>query len=197
PIAFTNGYHPGPRIAIANALSLGMTSSGEVVDFEMIRRMEVEEFRAKLAEKLPPELPIYSVEEVDVRSPSANKLLEKAEYVLTVVGEGEDLPSQIQQWVETVNNSTEILFEKTTKSGKTREINLRDRLFSLTLESDPPQPPLEEGGAKEVKLRYVGSCKNDGTVLQPEHLIYMLEQVSEQNIELVRAHREGLILSVE
>jgi uncharacterized protein (DUF2344 family) len=112
-----------------------------------------------------------------------------------VVAEVEDLPSQLHAWIEAVNNSTEILFEKTTKSGKIKEVNLRDRLFSLTLESNPPQPPLEEGGAKETKLRYIGSCQNDGTVLRPEHLIYMLEQVSGQNIELVHAHRERLILS--
>ncbi|MDY6782318.1 MAG: TIGR03936 family radical SAM-associated protein [Cyanobacteriota bacterium] len=220
PIAFTNGYHPGPRIAIASALSLGMTSGGEVVDFELTRRMEVEEFRAKLGEKLPADIPVYSVEEVDVRSASANKLLEKAEYVLTVTGETEDALSSMQDWVDAVNQSTEILFEKTTKSGKTREINLRDRLFSLTLESDPSlakdesNSPLVKAGQegsisltkggqegsisspiKEIQLRYIGSCQNDGTVLQPEHLIYMLEQVSGENIELVRAHRERLILA--
>lgn len=199
PIAYTNGYHPGPRIAIASALSLGMTSSGEVVDLELTRRMDVEEFRAKFIEKLPAEIPVYSVEEVDVKSPSANKLLEKAEYVLTVVAEVEDSLDSIKTWVEAVNNSTEILFEKTTKSGKKKEINLRDRLFFLSLESNSP---LSKGGqgrsisspTNEVKLRYTGSCQNDGTVLQPEHLIYMLEQVSGQNIELVRAHRESLFL---
>ena len=36
PISFTGGYHPGPRIAPANALMLGATSTAEVIDFELI-----------------------------------------------------------------------------------------------------------------------------------------------------------------
>jgi radical SAM-linked protein len=228
PIAFTNGYHPGPRISITSALSLGMTSSGEIVDFELTKRMELEAFRAILAEKLPADIPVYSVEEVEVNAPSANKLLEKAEYVLTLalnlgdepensqlvdadITDAErqkqakiqaehleehpqaqipNLKSQIvQEWVDAVNNCTEILFEKTTKSGKKQQVNLRDRLFSLTLELPP-----SNGEIQEFKLRYLGSCRNDGTVLQPEHLVYTIEQVSGKNLELLHAHRERLIL---
>jgi len=184
PIAFTGGYHPGPRISIASALSLGMTSSGEIADFELSKSMSLAEFQAKLAEKLPPDIPLYSVEEVDVKSPSANRLLDRAEYRLTVAADASE--EEWHRWIEAAQNSTEIWFEKTTKSGKKVQINLRDRLFSLTL---------EECNSQEVILHYVGSCRNDGTVLQPEHLIYLLEQVSGREIQLLRAHRQALILN--
>ncbi|MBE9117998.1 DUF2344 domain-containing protein [Lusitaniella coriacea LEGE 07157] len=203
PVSFTGGYHPMPRISIASALSLGMTSSGEVVDFELARRIDIEEFRAKLMEKLPGDIPVYGIEEVEVRSPSANKLLEKAEYVLTVaLAQGEDSPPNTeawQAWIDRAISSPEILFEKTTKSGKKKEVNLRDRLFSLTIEPNLPlvkenQQESISSSIKAVKLRYIGSCKNDGTVLKPEHLVYMLDRVSGQSIELLHAHRERLIL---
>ena len=42
PISFTGGYHPGPKIAIANALSLGITSNGEIVDFELTEDIEIQ-----------------------------------------------------------------------------------------------------------------------------------------------------------
>jgi hypothetical protein len=41
PIAFTGGYHPGPRISPANALPLGATSTGEIVDFELTQLVDL------------------------------------------------------------------------------------------------------------------------------------------------------------
>lgn len=186
PIAYTNGFHPGPRISIASALSLGMTSSGEVVDFELRETMEREEFRDRLTAALPSDIPLYSIEEVAVSSPSANKLLEKAEYRLTVLLPEGTTAEAVKNWTDAVQSAAEIEFEKTTKSGKKQQINLRDRLFNLEVISASEQ---------EAQLHYLGSCQNDGTVLQPEHLIYMLERVSGQELELIHSHREKLILA--
>jgi uncharacterized protein (DUF2344 family) len=43
-------------------------------------------------------------------------------------------------------------------------------------------------------LCYVGSCRNDGTLLQPDHIVEMLERVSGQEISLLNCHRQRLIL---
>jgi radical SAM-linked protein len=157
PISFTGGYHPGPRISIANALPLGVTSSGEIVDFELTESIDIETFRQKLIAQLPTDIPIYRVEEVDVKSPPATSLLEKAAYLIRVeVVEGA-LIEQWQSWINTVLALKEITWEKTTKSGKKTTVNLRDRLFELTLE-------LQENSTEQsIALRYVGSCRNDGT----------------------------------
>ena len=87
PIAFTGGYHPGPRISPANALPLGATSSGEIVDFELTEIMDLAEFRDRLAAQLPPNMPIYEVADVPLNDPSATKSLEAAEYVLALAVE--------------------------------------------------------------------------------------------------------------
>ena len=188
PISFTGGFHPGPRISLANALPLGVSSSGEIVDFELTQKLEVVEFREKLADQLPAEIPIYHVEEIELKSPPATQLLEKAEYLLTV--EGSELVDleQWRSWIDGVNNASEIYWTKTTKSGKVMEVNLRDRLFSLTLQTQ------ENGETMPVKLCYQGSCRNDGTLLQPEQVIYMLEQFSGQELHLLQSHRQKLHL---
>ncbi|MEA5471069.1 TIGR03960 family B12-binding radical SAM protein [Spirulina sp. 06S082] len=183
PISFTGGFHPGPRISIASALSLGMTSSGEIVDFELTKAIDLEEFRTKLMEKFPKELPIYAVEEIDLKALSANRALEKAEYLLDVSADASR--EDWQNWIAAIAQSKEILFQKTTKSGKIREVNLRDRLFSLTLENS----------SEAMQIRYIGSYLNDGTILRPEQVIYMLEQVSGKEIELLHAHRDRLLLA--
>ncbi|BAZ43613.1 radical SAM domain-containing protein [Chondrocystis sp. NIES-4102] len=190
PIAFTGGYHPSPRIAIANALSLGITSNGEIVDFELTQEVDLEEFKQKLTATLPENIPIYRVESVDLKSPNASRLMAQAEYLITVQVMGEDKleGATWQQWIETINNSQEILWEKTTKSGKKQQINLRDRLFSLSLESILETPP------QTAKLRFTGSCRNDGTNLSPDNLVYMLEHVAQVECQLLQIHRQQLIL---
>ncbi|MBE9166900.1 TIGR03960 family B12-binding radical SAM protein [Pleurocapsales cyanobacterium LEGE 06147] len=188
PISFTGGYHPGPKISIANALSLGATSSGEIVDFELTQEMSVEEFRERLVSQLPADIPVYRVEEVDVKSPAATRLLEKAEYLITVGTSDERSVDRWQQWIEAINNSQEIWSEKTTKSGKKQTIDLRDRLFNLTMESATDLP------SNSAILRYIGSCRNDGTKLSPEQIVSMLEQVAQQEFQLLKVHRQQLML---
>lgn len=183
PISFTGGYHPGPKISIANALSLGITSNGEIVDFELTTEMDIEEFRIRLAAQLPTNIPIYKVEDVDVKSLNASRIMDKAEYLITV--EVESNPAW-QNWIDQINNSPEIIWEKFTKSGNKKQINLRDRLFSLTLVSEDNNQAL---------VRFTGSCRNDGTNLSPDNLVYMLEQVSKAEVKLLDIHRQQLILN--
>ena len=186
PVSFTGGYHPGPKISIANALSLGMTSSGEIVDFELTRQMEGEKFRQQLVEQLPPGIPVYQVEEIDLKAPAATRILAQAEYLIEV--ETESAFPEWQTLVEAVQVTSELLWEKTTKSGKKTTVNLRDRLFELELQSFSSQD-------NSAILRYLGSCRNDGTLLPPEQVVYMFEQVSGQAFNLLKAHRQQLILT--
>ncbi|YAI81454.1 MAG: TIGR03960 family B12-binding radical SAM protein [cyanobacterium endosymbiont of Rhopalodia sterrenbergii] len=186
PISCTGGYHPGPRVSIANALSLGITSDGEIVDFELTERIKLKEFFQILSAQLPSDIPIYQVEEVPIKSLAATQLLDKAAYLITV--KTHELVSlvQWQNWIAQVNNCLDINWEKTTKSGKKIVVNLRDLLFSLSLESHNTD--------NSVTLRYLGSFCNDGTVLKPKQMIYMLEQISQQKLQLLQIHRQQLIL---
>ena len=184
PISFTGGYHPGPKISIANALSLGITSSGEIVDFELTEDIDVEEFRTRLAAQLPDNLPIYKVEDVDIKSLNASRLMDKAEYLITVQSE-EDIDAAWDRWINAIKNSQEILWEKFTKSGNKKAVNLCDRLFSLSLESAQDN---------KAVIRFTGSCRNDGTNLSSDNLVYMLEQVARIEVQLLSVHRQQLIL---
>ncbi|MEA5501490.1 TIGR03960 family B12-binding radical SAM protein [Limnoraphis robusta] len=196
PIAFSGGYHPSPRISAANALPLGATSSGEIVEFDLTESMEVERFREMLETHLPADLPIYHVERMDVKSPTAAQLLDKAEYRLTITGKQSGFKQQQWlEWITAVLDCQEIIWEKTTKSRKIRYLNLREQLFEFEFVEASQQmgmPDTEQ--ADTVTLRYVGGCHNDGTQLRPEQVLYMLEQVSQQELELLHIHRQRLIL---
>jgi len=186
PITFTGGFHPTPRISPASALALGATSSGEIVDFELTELMDVAQFQQKLVAQLPAEIPVYQAEDIDLSSPAATQRLEQAEYWVTVGLAADPLPNaaQWQIWIDDIKAREVILWEHQTKSRKVQAINLRDRLFELELVQAEPTPV----------LRYIGSYRNDGTLLRPEHLINMLEQVAHQEFELLHTHRQQLIL---
>ncbi|NER81478.1 MAG: DUF2344 domain-containing protein, partial [Leptolyngbya sp. SIO1D8] len=202
PIAFTGGYHPGPRISPANALPLGATSSGEIVDFELTEMMDLAEFRTRLAAQLPPDMPVYKAADVPLISASATKVLEQAEYLLLLgLENAEQFPDKPDwsKWIQSLLAMTEVPWEHTTKSGKKKQVNLRDRLFEMTLAdeavySEGALPSLRTNGATQTLIRYVGSCRNDGTLLRPEHVVYMLEQAAHQPLQLLHTHRLQLIL---
>jgi radical SAM-linked protein len=209
PISFTRGFHPSPRISPASALTLGATSSGEIVDFELTAVMDVAVFGEKLAANLPGNIPIYQVEEVDIKTPSATQLLTKAEYLITVgleqvltldkenAGNFPRSNPEWGEWVEEIKAVKDFWREQTSKSGKVQRVNLRDRLQELELVSTLASSTLGEKPNSEITtLRYIGSCRNDGTILRPEQIIFMLEQVSTgYEFQLLHIHRHQLILS--
>jgi radical SAM family uncharacterized protein/radical SAM-linked protein len=184
PIAFTGGFHPGPRIAVANALSLGATSSGEIVDFELTRSLEPKALHQLLSNHLPKTLPIYNIIEVPLSDPSGTQAVSQADYRLTLGLEDEEATEDWQGWIDAVLASTELLFEQKDKKGKTKQINLRDRLHKLTLLHISPS----------VVVNYIGTCNNLG-MLRPEHVAFMLESISGKSIQLQKIHRDQLILA--
>lgn len=218
PIAFTGGFHPGPRISPANALPLGITSTGEIIDFELTEVIDPAEFETRLRSQLPADIPIYETSEISLQMPSSTKCLDRAEYLIVVntvavVDEGitSDLAHQPEgqwtEWIAQVLAAEEIMTTKTTKSGKTKSVDLRSRLFELGfLDAEAlanlPQsvrdrltPPDNVSSTTQAVLRYVGSCRNDGTLLKPQNMLTMLESVSNQELRLGAVHRVQLMLA--
>ncbi len=209
PISFTGGFHPNPRISLANALPLGVTSTGEIADFELTESIDLADFRQKLAATLPENIPIYRVEPIDLKAPSANQLLEAAEYVIAVavageLAENDELDRENSAaasvatvanwaaWVKTIVQTKAFWRVHTTKSGKTQDVNLRDRLHKLEVVDDKSAETHKSEG--RAVLRFTGSCRSDGNLLKPEHILFMLEQVSQQQMQLLEVQRTQLIL---
>jgi len=190
PVAFTGGYHPTPRICVAWALPLGATSSGEIVDFELTEFVEVDTFREKLTQVLPKEIPVYKVAQLDLKAPAATQQLDAAEYLLTVDSCPQATRWQWQEWIDTINNKSEIWWEQTTNSsGQTQLVNLRERLWELELMPNSSHP-----ASTAIILRYLGSCRHDGTLLRPEQILFMLEKISGIEFQLLHIHRNRLVL---
>ncbi|MFN6537696.1 MAG: TIGR03936 family radical SAM-associated protein [Nostoc sp. EkiNYC01] len=191
PIAFTGGFHPMPRISLATALALGATSSGEIADFELTASMSVDTFKEQLFREMPTDIPIYDVVEIDLKAKAASQLLESAEYLINVAAPKEVTPAQWQNWIDTIKAKDELWYEQTTKSGKSQLINLRDRLFELELLES------HNNTAESISvIRYLGSYRQDGWLLRPEQIVFMLEAVANVQFQILHIHRNRLVLGV-
>jgi radical SAM family uncharacterized protein/radical SAM-linked protein len=194
PIAHTEGFNPLPRIALAKALSLGHSSTGEVADFEFTEPTAPADFQQRLAAQLPPEIPIYAAHEIAIDEPSADVTLQIAEYTLTLGMESTTaLPLRdiVRDAIQNVNAAESILMPKISKSGKNQLLEMRDRLFGLEL----LEHAIESDSSSEIQIRYTGSCHSDST-LKPEYVLFMLNQSTKENLlKLIHVHREALRLN--
>jgi radical SAM-linked protein len=147
-----------------------------------------QEFQQRLAAELNAQMPIYTVEEIPLQSLAATQLINRAEYRLTVSTDHVKIrPEQWPEWANLLQQSTEIWQTQTTKSGKIREVNLRERLHELEL--------VKVVSETELELRYVGSCANDGMLLRPDQMVFMWEQVSGMELQMANVMRSRLILA--
>ncbi|MBP0026849.1 TIGR03960 family B12-binding radical SAM protein [Roseofilum sp. Guam] len=197
PVAYSGGYHPGPRIMVASALSLGITSSGELVDFELTQPVAPEDFLQRLRAQLPAECPLYEAIEVPLKGKSSAKLLERAEYQIILECSVAVISQEWQDWIQAILDREEIIKEGKTKSGKPKQVNLREQLFELELESVRAD--------SLAHIRYLGSCRNDGTLLRPMDVVYLFGFISRGSenssdspeFSVRHTHRKQLILSDE
>lgn len=84
PLAYTHGFHPGPRIQIAAALPLGFLGRAELVDLwleeEDGQNWQPGELAARLQAAAPSGLQISHLERVAEPSPALQTLVEACEY---------------------------------------------------------------------------------------------------------------------
>ena len=98
-LAYTHGFHPGPRLQIASALPLGIAGRAEIVDMWLDSDPgDFAEVQKRLQAGSPPGLTILHVEAVDEHGPALQTQVVSAEYSLTLLEpvSGPDLPSRLE-----------------------------------------------------------------------------------------------------
>ena len=86
PLAYSQGYHPQPKLNLAAALPLGFSSSAEVMDIWL--NEDVDDAATALQANVPPGLTILQAEQVDEREPSLQSQVIAAEYKVEITEAG-------------------------------------------------------------------------------------------------------------
>ncbi|MFN3927424.1 MAG: TIGR03960 family B12-binding radical SAM protein [Pseudanabaenaceae cyanobacterium] len=183
PIAYSEGFHPLPKIAIAKALPLGHTSTGEIADFELTEVVDPQAFIDSLQLQLGEEIPLYSAVNIPMSAPAAEMSVTSAIYELNLTTPEVITREQITQGIQAILQVADIPYNQITKSGKEQVVNLRQRLTHLEL---------IEYREHDFQVTYTGSF-TPNSMLKPEQVVWMLEEFLKVPLHLGKVHRQQLL----
>ncbi len=83
PLAYSQGFHPQPRINLACALPLGFTSEAELLDVWLEQDLPLADVEAALLPALPPGIRLINLEEAGLRLPALQTQVASSEFVIT------------------------------------------------------------------------------------------------------------------
>lgn len=167
PLAYSQGFHPQPKMNIAAALPLGFSSRCEVMDMRLEHEIPLDGLREKLQGTLPTGIQVSSVETVDEKSPPLQTQVESAEYevTLTEAVTGSDL----QRKIDSVMEAESIIRER---RGKTYD--LRPLIEDLRILESNSSPSMQEQTPALQRI-FMRLAAREGATGRPEEVLDMLD----------------------
>ena len=110
PLAYSQGFHPQPKMNMAAALPLGFSSRCEVMDMKLEHDIPLGDLPTRLNTTLPSGLQVVDVEQVDERAPALQTQVASAQYEVTLT-ESFDRAA-LEQRIDSVLASTTIPRER-------------------------------------------------------------------------------------
>jgi radical SAM-linked protein len=128
PILYSEGFNPRPRIALASALPLGISSQCELLDVSLRERIFLDGLIEQLTATSPPGLRIYKIVEVPVRSPTLQTRVRSSEYQIRL-----DDAVSLEAILDHVNaiKRSESLHQERDRKGKTVIVDIRPLILDL------------------------------------------------------------------
>jgi radical SAM-linked protein len=178
-LAYTRGFHPGPKIQIASALPLGFAGNAEIVDVWLDSDPgDAAETQNRLQAGAPPGLTILQIETVDEHGPALQTQVVSAEYLVTLLQppSGPDL----QQRLDDLLGASSL-----PRTRRDKPYDLRPLIEELTLTRTSGAQG--DGQAMQICMRL---SARDGATGRPEELLDALGIL----LEDTRIERTRLIL---
>jgi radical SAM-linked protein len=129
PLAYSQGFHPQPKMNIAVALPLGFSSRCEIIDMRLEKDILLDGLQETLQRTMPSGIQVLEVEQVDERGPALQTQVVSAEYEVSGIETG--FGSELKRTIDSVMESESI---PRTRRGK--QYDLRPLIESLELASE-------------------------------------------------------------
>ncbi|MFZ5878250.1 MAG: TIGR03936 family radical SAM-associated protein [Chloroflexota bacterium] len=176
PLAYSQGFHPQPKISLASALPLGFSSTCEVLDMRLVEDLPLEGLKERIQAAVPTALKILDIQPVDEKLPALQTLVAAAEYRATLT-EPADGPGLTQKAAEML-----------AASSLPRE--RRGKAYDLRPLIEQVRVVVEPQGRIHLTMRL---SARDGATGRPEELLDQLDIPA----ETVRVERTRLIFAGE
>ena len=81
-LAYSQGFHPHPRLTFAHALPLGLNSEEEFMEFLALEPVQLDSFAARWAASMPVELELIDCRALPVSLPGLSQRLQSCQYLV-------------------------------------------------------------------------------------------------------------------
>ena len=92
PLAYSQGFHPQPKLNQACPLPLGMLSRAEIIDVWLEPELPLEQVEMQLAKSLQPGIEVERLEEIDLHEPALQTRVAASRYQVTILTLPEESP---------------------------------------------------------------------------------------------------------
>jgi radical SAM-linked protein len=171
-LAYSQGFHPQPRLNLACALPLGFTSQCEILDAWLEQDIPIAEIQESISIALPPGLEILDMENIDLHVPTLQTQVTSAVYLITFLDEVSDLEDRLHRVITA---------EHLLRSRRNKSYDLRPLIEDIGL--------LYKDNEEKSVLR-VQLAARDAATGRPEELLDELGI----KFENTRVHRKKLLL---
>jgi radical SAM-linked protein len=172
PIAYSQGFHPQPRMNLACALPLGFTSQCELLDAWLEQELPPQHIQESLSQAVPPGLLVKEIERIDLSAPSLQSQVVSAVYAITLLDSVPDIAARLSR----VTSAGQL-----PRLRRNKPYNLRPLIENISLDL------YKESGKQILQVQLAAREAATG---RPEELL------DELGIEFssTHVHREKLVL---
>lgn len=176
PLAFSEGFHPHPKISYGPALAVGIESTSEYLDLELVEELEALSVMESINPVLPRGLHIFESRRIKPGAKPLNALINKASYQILLQADPAYV-TRLKHDCGLILQAEELPVTRTGKDGK-KLVNIRPWLHNLAIEE-------KSGGMLEIYLE--GEVGNRGN-LRPEEILAQIHLP----FQLLKITRNGL-----
>ncbi len=132
-MAYSKGFHPHQLITFASPLGVGLESSGEYMDIEVVSAGDLDEMKAALAAQMAEGVEILSIHALDENAGNAMSLVAGADYKIAFREDMMPMPvSDLKAAMADFMARPEIQVLKKTKKSE-RIVDIRPLIYDLSV----------------------------------------------------------------
>ena len=172
PLLYSQGFNPRPKLNLAAALPLGITSECELLDIWLNQEMDPDHISDILGGSIPPGIEIHKVDNVDLDTSKLPSLIDSVIYEITLLDPVPKLPTK----VITLLSSSSVIRER-----RGKKYDLRPLINNIE------EMPDNQVGQQQIRI----SLKNQpGQTGRPDEVLLSLN-INPNNTLI---HRTEIIL---
>ena len=183
-MAYSEGFNPHMKVAFASALSLGVTSEAEYMDFELTKPVCQPEVFDKLQKELPSGIKLKELRIVKGKTKALMAEADEARYELKVPYAGKE--SEAKRKIERYNSAASAVWYRVTPK-KQREIETKQYMLKPVMVNKIGDELLLQ---MDIKITQAGSVK-------PIEILQVLQKDFDLQVKAEQAliKRQGLFSS--